>query len=139
VILAKDGKLAFAGPPWEALEYFGLERLGDVYDRMSEHAPEFWRDRFAAGKEYTRYVADRLPLDQPPPPANPSTPPVDLAKVRRSFLHQFPVLTAPCQNIADEASSPCLSPINVAFSRRASTPAKETHRHLISPSGIRRQ
>ena len=32
VILTPGGKLAFVGKPAEALEYFGIDRLGDVYD-----------------------------------------------------------------------------------------------------------
>ena len=36
VILTPGGKLAFVGKPAEALEYFGIERLGDVYERLAE-------------------------------------------------------------------------------------------------------
>ena len=35
VILTPGGKLAFVGRPAEAREYFGIDRLGDVYDQLA--------------------------------------------------------------------------------------------------------
>ena len=46
VILTAGGKLAFVGKPAEALEYFGIERLGDVYERLAEQPAEHWQKTF---------------------------------------------------------------------------------------------
>jgi ABC-type multidrug transport system ATPase subunit/pSer/pThr/pTyr-binding forkhead associated (FHA) protein len=71
VILTPGGKLAFGGRPAEALEYFGIERLGDVYDRLAEQPPEHWQQTFLQTPLWQRYVAERLPpeTDGVPVPA----------------------------------------------------------------------
>src|SRR5580700_484124 len=46
IILANGGKVAFIGSPAEALDYFRVSRLGDVYERLSQKKPEAWRDAF---------------------------------------------------------------------------------------------
>ena len=46
VVLAPGGVLAFAGSPAEAKGYFGVERLGDVYDVLAAEAPGEWRGQF---------------------------------------------------------------------------------------------
>ena len=61
VILTPGGKLAFVGKPAEALEYFGIDRLGDVYDRLAEQPAEHWQQTFHKSPLWQRYVADRLP------------------------------------------------------------------------------
>ena len=61
VILTAGGKLAFVGKPAEALEYFGIDRLGDVYDRLAEQPAEHWQQAFRKSPLWQRYVADRLP------------------------------------------------------------------------------
>jgi ABC-type multidrug transport system ATPase subunit len=61
VILTVGGKLAFVGSPEEARSYFGIERLGDVYDRLAQKTPEEWRNQFIESKHYSRYIDSRLP------------------------------------------------------------------------------
>lgn len=46
VFLARNGHLAFAGTVPEALRYFGVERIEDVYERLAEQTPEEWGRRF---------------------------------------------------------------------------------------------
>jgi ABC-type multidrug transport system ATPase subunit len=46
VVLAEGGRLAFAGPPAEARDYFGVARLGDLYGRLAERPPDEWRRAF---------------------------------------------------------------------------------------------
>jgi ABC-type multidrug transport system ATPase subunit len=46
VVLAPGGVLAFAGSPAEARAYFGVERLGDLYECLAAKAPVEWRDQF---------------------------------------------------------------------------------------------
>jgi len=75
VILASGGKLAFFGSPAEALSYFGIGRLGDVYDKLSERPPEQWQASFLRHDLYRRYVQERLSVDRGqdaiPAPRNP--------------------------------------------------------------------
>jgi hypothetical protein len=48
VFLARDGHLAFTGSPTGARDYFDVEDLDDVYDRLAgEHTPAIWAERFA--------------------------------------------------------------------------------------------
>lgn len=61
VILAEGGKLAFMGTPAEALEYFKINRLGDVYKVLSSRKPNEWKAAFRANSLFNRYVQDRLP------------------------------------------------------------------------------
>ena len=49
VFLTRNGYLAFAGPPAQALQYFGVDDLADVYRRLaSEGTPRAWAQRFEA-------------------------------------------------------------------------------------------
>jgi ABC-type multidrug transport system ATPase subunit/pSer/pThr/pTyr-binding forkhead associated (FHA) protein len=61
VILTPGGKLAFVGKPAEALDYFGIERLGDVYDRLAEKPAEHWQGAFRQSPICQRYVNERMP------------------------------------------------------------------------------
>lgn len=61
VILAGGGRLAFVGTPSEALKYFDIDRLGDVYERLASRSPEEWQSRFRASEYYGRYVRERMP------------------------------------------------------------------------------
>ena len=56
VILTAGGKLAFVGKPAEALEYFGIDRLGDVYDRLPNSRPSTG-SRHSSQPVVKRYVA----------------------------------------------------------------------------------
>lgn len=69
VILTAGGKLAFVGKPAEALEYFHIDRLGDVYDRLAEQPAEHWQAAFRKSPIFKRYVTDRLPADLAAPAA----------------------------------------------------------------------
>jgi ABC-type multidrug transport system ATPase subunit len=60
VILASGGKLAFVGSPAEALTYFSIRRLGDVYDRLSELPADQWQAAFRQHQLHHQYVAGRL-------------------------------------------------------------------------------
>ncbi len=47
VFLARDGHLALAGSPREALEYFGVAGFDEVYERLAQEAtPAVWGERF---------------------------------------------------------------------------------------------
>ncbi|HEV3116186.1 MAG TPA: ATP-binding cassette domain-containing protein [Gemmataceae bacterium] len=59
VLLLCRGKLVYFGPPQEAPPYFGVDRLGDVYDRLSEKEPESWEKEFAASSLHKEFVRER--------------------------------------------------------------------------------
>ena len=61
VILTDGGKLAFVGSPAEALKYFKMDRLGEVYERMQEKSADEWREQFQQSQFYSRYIDSRLP------------------------------------------------------------------------------
>jgi energy-coupling factor transporter ATP-binding protein EcfA2 len=91
VVLTAGGKLAFVGKPSEALEYFGIERLGDVYERLAEQPAEHWQKRFLADPLYRRYVADRLPKPDAVPELRPA---VGKASDKgRALVRQTQILT----------------------------------------------
>jgi ABC-type multidrug transport system ATPase subunit len=92
VVLASGGKLAFVGSPAEALPYFGIGRLGEVYDKLSERPPEQWQEAFMRHELYGHYVQKRLPLnrsrDATPAPRNPPR----LSQQLESFARQAGIL-----------------------------------------------
>ncbi len=92
VILTAGGRLAFVGKPAEALEYFAIARLGDVYERLAEQPAEHWQRAFLATPLYQRYVATRLPQQEQASP--PLTAPVrKRSEQARLFLRQAALLT----------------------------------------------
>jgi hypothetical protein len=92
VILTEGGRLAFVGTPAEAKAYFGIDRLGDVYEALAARSPAESHDRFRASPFHQRYVADRLPAVAAPAPSVPAR---SAAPVRRGAgtLRQSLVLT----------------------------------------------
>lgn len=69
VVMANPGVLAFSGPPAAAKRFFGVDRLGGVFDRLAERDAGEWRQRFAASAEAAsdRDVADRPVVQSPAP------------------------------------------------------------------------
>jgi ABC-type multidrug transport system ATPase subunit len=80
VFLARDGHLAFAGTVPEALRYFAVERIEEVYERLAERTPEEWSQRFSDHRDDEPAEA---PTSQPPP----------RARGRSGFLRQWSVLS----------------------------------------------
>ena len=60
-VLTVGGKLAFYGPPAEALKYFKVDRLGDIYSTLADRNAIVWREQFRKHPLYQQYVAERLP------------------------------------------------------------------------------
>jgi ABC-type multidrug transport system ATPase subunit/pSer/pThr/pTyr-binding forkhead associated (FHA) protein len=92
VILTPGGKLAFVGKPAEALAYFNIARLGDVYEKLLEQPAEFWQQAFLRSPFSKKYVAQRLPhvlSERPAAPTGESG-----ARRRSSLLRQTVLLTA---------------------------------------------
>ena len=60
-VLTVGGKLAFYGPPVEALGYFQVAKLGDIYATLAGREATRWRDQFRQSPLYQQHVAGQLP------------------------------------------------------------------------------
>ncbi|MGR8929179.1 MAG: ATP-binding cassette domain-containing protein [Gammaproteobacteria bacterium] len=60
VVLLHKGRLVYFGPPKEAPEYFGVQRLSDVYELLESGPDQLWADKFRSSPQYQRYVLERL-------------------------------------------------------------------------------
>lgn len=92
IILARDGHLAFVGPPTDALAYFGVEAFDDIYERLAEDAtPEEWEARFRASPAYQQILLEQQTPAQGAPEAEGKR-----RRVRRGpldALHELKVLS----------------------------------------------
>ncbi len=60
LFLTKGGRVAYFGPPDEALTYFGVEDFDEIYLKVEgELSPEDWKQNFLASSQYQTFVADR--------------------------------------------------------------------------------
>jgi ABC-type multidrug transport system ATPase subunit len=61
VVMASPGVVAFAGTPPEALTFFRIGRLGQVFGRLAEEGSDAWRDRYQAAPEFARNSRPPVP------------------------------------------------------------------------------
>jgi ABC transport system ATP-binding/permease protein len=60
VFLAKGGRVAYFGPPKDALNYFGVEEFDEIYIKVDEErSPQEWARQYQQSSYYQTYVADR--------------------------------------------------------------------------------
>jgi ABC-type multidrug transport system ATPase subunit len=90
LILAPGGRMAFYGPPGEALGYFGLPDWADLFQAFDSHPDRAWADEFAASLAYARYVATQRPHEAAQPEGQLA---LALPAQRRRGLQQFATLT----------------------------------------------
>ena len=57
VFLASGGRLAFIGAPKEALEYFDVDDVADIYPRIESEDSAVWQERFRQSEHYQTHVA----------------------------------------------------------------------------------
>ncbi len=71
VVLLHQGKLVYFGPPQEVTNYFGIQRLSDVYDLLESKSAEHWQERFRDSSYFRTYViarqAEMQHAEQPQP------------------------------------------------------------------------
>lgn len=60
VLLTKGGRLAFFGPPQEALQYFNCQEPSEIYRRLHEKTPEESCKAFQQSPQFQKYVANRF-------------------------------------------------------------------------------
>ena len=59
-MLTRGGRLAYFGPPTEALTYFDCTEPGDIYRHIGAHDPEELSARFIKSTYHDRYVKSRV-------------------------------------------------------------------------------
>lgn len=60
VLLTKGGRLAFFGPPREALNYFNCEEPSEIYRRLGEKTPEELSLAFQKSESFQKYIVKRF-------------------------------------------------------------------------------
>jgi ABC transport system ATP-binding/permease protein len=60
VFLAKGGRVAYFGPPKDALAYFDVEEFDEIYIKVDEErSPQEWARQYQQSSYYQKYIADR--------------------------------------------------------------------------------
>ena len=59
-MLTRGGRLAYFGPPTEALTYFDCQEPGDIYRHIGSHDPEELSARFQKSTYHEKYVNSRI-------------------------------------------------------------------------------
>jgi ABC-type multidrug transport system ATPase subunit len=65
VVLARDGHLAYTGPPEGALPFFEVENFDEIYTRLEEGQPREWAQYFRHSPAYAQAEADRAVPAEP--------------------------------------------------------------------------
>jgi ABC-type multidrug transport system ATPase subunit len=60
VILLHKGKLVYFGPPNEAITYFEVPKLSDVYELLEASDANVWAEKFRQSPYYQTYILNRL-------------------------------------------------------------------------------
>lgn len=94
-MLTRGGRLAFFGPPQEALNYFGCQYPGEIYHKIEARDPDELSQTFQTSSQHQLYVAARMTEVQnlvqraaPPPPVFQSP-----SAERRAGISQWKTLT----------------------------------------------
>jgi len=92
MVLAPGGRLAWFGPPDDAVRYFDVDSVDGVFAKLAEQSPEDWGAAYREGAAYRKFVATRehlLGLE-----AATDREPHKRVRVRRSAWRNFLTLTA---------------------------------------------
>jgi ABC-type multidrug transport system ATPase subunit len=60
ILMLARGKLVYYGPPKEALGYFGVHRLSEIYDRLADKEPAIWEQEFRDTPLHEEFITKRL-------------------------------------------------------------------------------
>ncbi len=93
-ILTEGGKLAFLGSPQEALNYFKVTKLGDIYEVLSQKDPSTWQNDFLSSPEYLTYIKQRVPQGASIEPINVIPRPSSIEKVFFEICRQLSILVS---------------------------------------------
>lgn len=73
VVLVK-GRLAYYGPPKDALAYFDIPKITKIYDKLETRKPEEWAEAYAKSPFHRKYVVERQKASRAPGAAQPIPP-----------------------------------------------------------------
>lgn len=73
LVLAPGGRLAYFGPPQQALSYFGSGDFADLFNLLEHDTTTDWSGRFVASPLHDAFTGPRR-TQQPAPPAAPEKP-----------------------------------------------------------------
>lgn len=96
VVLARDGHMAYMGPPAEALTYFDVADFDEIYDRLEEGTPAEWGERFRSSQQYGEITAALPAVDAGREQESASAASLGSTGGRgglREFFHQLKVLS----------------------------------------------
>jgi ABC-type multidrug transport system ATPase subunit len=65
VLVLAAGRMVFCGPTGDALTYFRVDRMSEVYERLVEDEPEDWQKRFQDSRYHEEFVERRLAAHEP--------------------------------------------------------------------------
>jgi ABC-type multidrug transport system ATPase subunit len=91
LVLAPGGKMAFYGPPGEALRYFGLPGWAEVFQAFDRYPGRDWAAEFAESPAYAEWVESQRPKQATQP--NELQPPAAPPPQRRGRMRQTMTLT----------------------------------------------
>lgn len=89
VVMGNGGIPTFIGHPKEALKFFGVETLGDIFDALAEVGPKEWRKR--AERSLSGFGKTHGKFDQSAPAV--PLPRVNNRSMRTAIIRQLGVLT----------------------------------------------
>ena len=91
-VMTRPGVLAFSGSPQQALDYFEVPRLADIYGKLARHEGAHWHERFRCDEIWRRDLAPHLARPAAPASAPSAEQRPSLALWSRTVWHQFRVL-----------------------------------------------
>lgn len=62
MVLAPGGRLAWFGPPAEAIAYFGVNSADEIFSVLPDDTPQAWKERYRASPAWRTYVRTRQHL-----------------------------------------------------------------------------
>ena len=92
------GSLVFDGSPQEAREYFGVQRLSGLYDRLEERPPAEWQEAYRESQDPHDSTPARIPASPVPARRN-RKPPGSLYVLAILLARQFVILKSDWRNM----------------------------------------
>nr|MBA2320838.1 ATP-binding cassette domain-containing protein [Deltaproteobacteria bacterium] len=59
LVLARGGRVAWFGPPDEAMAWFGVTTADGIFGRLSQDSPEAWSQKYRDGASFRKFVRTR--------------------------------------------------------------------------------
>ncbi|OII69094.1 FHA domain-containing protein [Streptomyces sp. CC77] len=82
LVLAPGGRIAYFGPPGEALGFFGFAQWPEAFEAFETDRARDWAGRFHDSAFRQRYVEPAQPHREPPPAAGAAAPPAPPPKAQ---------------------------------------------------------